>query len=121
MAHNQRIAHEVSRFMNERSTVRRHDSVISDKEREVDSKRLKVEIMALTLMELMPELGITREDMERKMKEIEERGWAINPPSHFCLCPKCGKKVFDYTEKAFEATCMYCGQNVPMYPGDTIE
>lgn len=121
MAGYKRVTHDVRKIVHERATIRRHDSMITDKKREVDAKRTKVKIMTLTLLELMPELGITREDIESKMKEIEERGWAINPPSYYRICPKCGKKVFDYTEKAFEATCMYCGQIVPMYPGDTIE
>ncbi len=110
--------HKVRREINKSDTERRHSSMLSDKQRELDSHSIKIEMVACVLWECLTEMGVTEEDLDRKIKEIEERGWTINPPSYYRLCPKCGKKVFDYTSRAFEATCMYCGQTVNMYPGD---
>ena len=113
--------HKVRREINKSDTERRHSSMLSDKQRELDSHSIKIEMVACVLWECLTEMGVTEEDLDRKIKEIEERGWTINPPSYYRLCPKCGKKVFDYTERAFEGTCMYCGQTVNMYPGDIEE
>lgn len=118
MALSRRWVHQVSREIFNDQTDRRHNSVLSDKQRELDSHSTKIEMVVCVLWECLSEIGVTREELDNKIKEIEERGWAINPPSYYRLCPKCGRKVFDYTEKVFEATCMYCGQNVNMYPGD---
>ena len=118
MALSRRWVNSIRREINSRDTDRRHNSLLSNKQRELDSYGVKVEMVAGVLWECLSELGVTQEDLERKMKEIEERGWSINPPSYYRVCPKCGKKVFDYTANAFEGTCMYCGQIVNMYPGD---
>lgn len=117
---NRRLEMEMRRFA-ERARDRGHNSKLSDLDRELTLHRSKVEYTVRVLWECLTELGVTREDFERKMKEIEERGWTINPTPYYRMCPKCGKKVFDYTDKAFEATCMYCGQIVNMYPGDIEE
>ena len=109
------------KMMDEARIEREHNSRLSDKEREIQSHRTKVELTVRVLWECLQETGVTREDLERKIRQIEERGWAINPDAYYRICPKCGKRVFDYTAKAFEATCMYCGQKVPMYPGEIIE
>lgn len=101
--------------------ARNLSSLYSDQERALDQHRLKVELMVRTLWECLMEIGVTREDVERKMDEISKRGWAINPNGYYRICPQCGKKVFDYTEQAFEAACLYCGTTVPMYPGDMEE
>ncbi len=119
MAMSRRWAHQVNRALDKASTERRHNSILSDKEQEFDSHRIKVEMAALVLWECLSEMGVTREELNLKMKEIRERGWTITPPSFYQICPKCGKKVFDYTEKSFEATCVYCGQTINIYPGDT--
>lgn len=94
---------------------------ISDKERANAQLRIKVELMVRVLWECLMEMGVTREEIDRKMDEISARGWTVNPSAYYRMCPKCGKKVFDYTAQVFEATCMYCGTKVPMYPGDIEE
>ncbi len=118
MTTSRRWAHQVNRDINKRDTERRHSNMLADKQKELDNHTAKVEMVARVLWECLSELGVTREELDCKMKEIEERGWSINPPSYYRPCPKCGRKVFDYTAKAFEGNCMYCGQTVNMYPGD---
>ena len=112
---------KLRKIMEQSELERDHNSKLADKERELESKNMKIEFMVRTLWSCLTEMGATREDLERKLKEIEDRGWTINPTPYYRICPKCGKKVFDYTDKAFEATCMYCGQTVNMYPGDIEE
>lgn len=112
---------EIRRQNDKDERERRHNAVLSEKERELESHRAKIEISAGVIWECLSEMGVTSEDLEVKMKEIEDRGWAINPPSYYRLCPKCGKKVFDYTANVFEGTCIYCGHVVNMYPGDLAE
>ena len=116
MAFSRRWAHQVNREIDKASTERRHDSMLSDKEQDLNSYRIKVEMAALVLWECLSEMGVTREELELKMKEIRDRGWTITPPSFYQLCPKCGRKVFDYSEKRFEAACVYCGQTINIYP-----
>jgi DNA-directed RNA polymerase subunit RPC12/RpoP len=118
---NNRYANEVMRLVREDAQIRRHDGILSDKERTIDNHRTKIEITARVLYECLMKMGVTREEIERKMQEIEERGWTVNPPGHYRICPECGKKVFDYTDATFEGTCMYCGKRVYMYPGDITE
>ena len=118
VGHSRRWVNQINREIRNGEIERRHNSQLADKQRELDSHSVKVGMVASVLWECLTEMGVTQEELERKMKEIEERGWSINPPSYYRLCPGCGKKVFDYTEKAFEGTCMYCGQIVNMYPGD---
>lgn len=112
---------KIEKMMEQSRIERDHNSRLADKEREVTSHAKKVELMVRTLWECLQEMGVTREDLDRKIQDIEARGWAVNPSPYYRICPKCGKKVFDYTAKAFEATCMYCGLLVPMYPGDIEE
>ena len=112
---------QIRKMMEEAQTARDHNSKLADKEREIEGHKKKIEFMVRTLWDCLSEMGVTREELDNKIREIEKRRWTINPNPYFQICPKCGKKVFDYTDKAFEATCMYCGQTVPMHPGDTEE
>lgn len=112
---------KIRKMMEEAQTARDHNAKLADKEREVEGHAKKIELMVRTLWDCLSEMGVTREELDNKIREIEERGWTVNPNPYFRICPKCGKKVFDYTDKAFEATRMYCGQIVPMHPGDTEE
>ena len=118
---NRRYAHAVLRDIYNNQSERDHKSKLSDKEGTLDSHTVKVEMVAEVLLECLTEIGVTKEEIELKVKEIMDRGWTINPSSYYQLCPNCGKKVFDYTAKEFEATCMYCGQIVHMYPGGLNE
>ena len=111
----------ITKMMEQSVKERDLNSRLADKEREILSHSRKIELMVRILWECLQESGVTREDLDRKMKEIEARGWTVNPTPYYQICPKCGKKVFDYTAKVFEATCMYCGQIVPMHPGDIEE
>jgi len=121
MAMSRKWVNEINREIRNGETERRHNSLLADKKKELDSHSIKIEMVVCVLWECLSEMGVTQEELNSKIREIEERGWTINPPSYYRLCPKCGKKVFDYTERAFEGTCMYCGQTVNMYPGDIEE
>ena len=115
---NRSLHHQTLRQNEADSKDRMKNSALADKEAALDIQRRKIEYMVRVLWECMAEMGVTRDEIDRKMQEIEERGWTINPDGYYRLCPKCGRKVYDYTEKTFDATCMYCGLAVPMYPGD---
>ena len=121
MALSRRWAHQVSRDIDKEWTKRHQSSKLSDKQNDLDSYKVKVEMVAMVLWECLSEMGVTREELDLKMNEIRNRGWTINPPSLYKMCPKCGKKVFDYSEQDFEATCVYCGQVVNIYPGESNE
>ncbi|MBO4473901.1 MAG: hypothetical protein J5750_03200 [Clostridiales bacterium] len=115
---NGRLDRQMRHMLEADAKDRSQNSVLADKEDELRAHRLKIEYMIRVLWECLMEMGVTREDVDRKMQEIEERGWTINPSGYYRMCPDCGKKVFDYTSRVFEATCVYCGTVVPMYPGD---
>lgn len=121
MALSRRWAHQVSRDIDKEWTKRHQSSKLSDKQNDLDSYKVKVEMVAMVLWECLSEMGVTREELDLKMNEIQNRGWTINPPSLYKMCPKCGKKVFDYSEQDFEATCVYCGQVINIYPGESNE
>ena len=121
MALSRRWAHQVSREIDNSWTERLQSSKLSDKQNDLDSYKVKVEMVALVLWECLSEMGVTREELDLKMQEIRDRGWTVTPSSLYKICPKCGKKVYDYSDKEFEATCAYCGQIVNIYPGDTNE
>ena len=116
-----RLDREMRHMLDADAKDRSQNSALADKEAELRAHRLKVEYMIRVLWECLMEMGVTRDEVDRKMHEIEERGWTINPSGYYRPCPNCGKKVHDYTEKVFEATCVYCGTVVPMYPGDIEE
>ena len=118
---NRNVYHATQRRIDADAKDREHNSVLTDKEDALNFHRLKIEYMLHVLWECLMEMGVTREEVDRKMQEIEERGWTINPGGFYRKCPKCNMKVFDYTAKTFDATCMYCGTAVPMYPGDFEE
>ncbi|MBR5976050.1 MAG: hypothetical protein IK020_12855 [Clostridiales bacterium] len=115
---NRDVYHVVRRMNEADAKDRTQNSILADKEDELKTHRQKIVYMIRVLWECLMEMGVTREDVDRKMQEIEERGWTINPSGYYRMCPDCGKKVFDYTSRVFEATCVYCGTVVPMYPGD---
>ena len=119
MAMSRRWVHQYNKEIDRSWTERRHNSILSDKQNDLDSYSVKVEMVASVLWECLSEMGVTQEELDLKMKEIMDRGWTINPPALYKLCPKCGRKVYDYSEKEFEATCAYCGQTVNIYPGDS--
>ena len=118
---NRDIYHKISRMNEADAKDRAQNSALADKEVALQSHRLRIEYMVRVLWECLMEMGVTREEIDRKMQEIESRGWTINPSGYYRMCPNCGKKVFDYTSRVFEASCVYCGTNVPMYPGDIEE
>lgn len=119
MAISRRWARRINREIDKDWTERQHNSTLYDKGNDLDSYMVKVEMVASVLWECLSEMGITREELDLKMKEIKERGWTITPPSFYQICSRCGRKVFDYSEKRFEATCLYCGQTMNIYPGDS--
>ena len=118
MSSSRKFERHIRNEMYKSDTLQRHSSNLADKEAKLDSFRDKVDMTSRALLECLYEMGITREELELKIKEIRERGWTVNPPSLYKLCPKCGKKIFDYSDREFEATCMYCGTVVGVYPGD---
>ncbi len=81
----------------------------------------KIELMVRTLWEMLEKMGVSSEEIQAKMQQIQERGISLEPLDNLVLCPTCGKKIKESSHKPFEGTCIYCGTTVPIYPGDSIE
>ena len=81
----------------------------------------KIELMLRTLWEILGKMGVSGEEIQAKMQEIQARGMSLEPLDNLVICPTCGKKVPESSHKPFEGTCIYCGTTVPIYPGDSIE
>ena len=91
------------------------------KAEESNSNLNKLDMMVCAMWELMQEKGYTREQLNAKLDRIRESNETLEARQNVVLCPKCGKKVIESSRTPFEGTCLYCGQNVTIYPGDSIE
>ena len=67
---NRRYAHAVLRDIYNNQSERDHKSKLSDKEGTLDSHTVKVEMVAEVLLECLTEMGVTKEEIELKIKEI---------------------------------------------------
>ena len=67
MALSRRWAHQVSREIDKSWTERLQSSKLSDKQNDLDSYKVKVEMVALVLWECLSEMGVTREELDLKM------------------------------------------------------
>ena len=79
-----------------------------------------LDIMVSAMWELMIEKGFSREQLNAKLDEIKEQRVTLDPRQSKVVCPGCGRTVSEVKTKPFEGTCIYCGQKVKIYPGDSI-
>ncbi len=79
-----------------------------------------LDIMVSAMWELMIEKGFSREQLNAKLDEIKEQRVTLDPRQSKVVCPGCGRTVSEVKTTPFEGTCIYCGQKVTIYPGDSI-
>ncbi|MCR5615712.1 MAG: hypothetical protein K6F45_06055 [Saccharofermentans sp.] len=81
----------------------------------------RMDVMVSAMWELMLEKGFTREQLNAKLDKVKEQRITLEPKLNRVECPKCGKLISENAATPFEGKCIYCGQTVTIYPGDSIE
>ena len=79
-----------------------------------------LDIMVSAMWELMVEKGFSREQLNAKLDKIKEQKVTLDPQHSKVVCPGCGRIISEQKMKPFEASCIYCGHKVTIYPGDSI-
>ena len=102
------------------SNINNIDSNIRETTQSV-SKLNRLDRMVCAMWELMLEKGFTREQMHSKLDRVRESNETLEARKNVVMCPKCGKKVIENIRTPFEGTCLYCGNQVIIYPGDSLE
>ncbi|MBO4473902.1 MAG: hypothetical protein J5750_03205 [Clostridiales bacterium] len=81
----------------------------------------KMEMLVSAMWELMLEKGFTREQLNAKLDRVRETNPMSGGKQAVGLCPECKTKVTENPRTPFEGKCIYCGNTVTIYPGDSIE
>lgn len=81
----------------------------------------RLDVMVVAMWELMLDKGFTREQLNAKLDKIKEQKITLDPQYNRVICPDCGRIVNESQTKPFEGKCIYCGHEVMIYPGDSIE
>jgi predicted RNA-binding Zn-ribbon protein involved in translation (DUF1610 family) len=81
----------------------------------------RLDVMVSAMWELMLEKGFTREQLNAKLDTIKEQRITLDPRLTRVECPKCGKLISENAATPFEGKCLYCGQKVTIYPGNSRE
>lgn len=79
-----------------------------------------LDIMVSAMWELMVEKGFSRDELNAKLDKIKEQKVTLDPQLSKAVCPGCGRIISEQKTTPFEASCIYCGHKVTIYPGDSI-
>ncbi len=86
-----------------------------------DAEVMRLDMMVSAMWELMLDKGFTREQLNAKLDKVREQRITLDPNKSTIVCSKCGKLIGESSKNPFGAKCLYCGNEMTIYPGDSIE
>lgn len=98
----------------ERSLERARESAraVSD----MNATLRKMDILLTAMWGVVKEVGITPEDLDKRIDEIINGDMSLLSGRGKGICAKCGKQVSESSKTPFRGQCMYCGEVVTFYP-----